>query len=120
MTLFLIKGGYDIIRKQIVNISLHQSTAWAKGLLYGRQNKFCCHLNPAKVNEIELIKHNNMHILLLNNAIIFEHEKLFNYKIELNINDNFPTSPENNSTLYAHYFVNYCNITNTQSQRNLN
>jgi hypothetical protein len=41
-------------------------------------------MTSANENNLEIVKYNNMHALLLNNSIIYEDEKIFSYKIELN------------------------------------
>ena len=91
---FLIKGGYDAMRKQVVNISLRRTDKWARGLIFVRANRYVGSLDPVNENKIELVKFDDIHALLLNNAIIYEDKKLFTYKLELqcetepDLNDN--------------------------------
>jgi hypothetical protein len=40
-------------------------------------------LLPRNENHIEIVKYNDVYALLLNNAIMYENNKLFSYKIDL-------------------------------------
>jgi len=80
---FIIRGGYDIFRKQVLNLTLRRTDKWAQGLIMIRQNKFVCGLVPLNENKLEIIRFNDMHALLLNDTIIYEDKKIFGYKIEL-------------------------------------
>lgn len=90
---FFVKGGYDAIRKQVVNISLRRNEKWVRGLIFIQDNQYIGSLNPVNENNIELVKFDDRHVLLLNNAIIYEDKNLFTYKLELqcetepNLND---------------------------------
>jgi hypothetical protein len=118
---YLIKGGYDIFRKQITNISLKRTDRWVQGTVLGRQNKFICTLNPQNDNIFEIVKYNNMHVLLMNNAIVYENEKLFYYNIDLRANTDLVNISDNNMYSFIDYNrVNYENIKNIQAQRHLN
>jgi hypothetical protein len=81
---FIIKGGYDILRKQILNISLKRTNVWANGLILTKNNMYLGSVSPINENELEIRNYDNMNVLLLNNKIIYEDNKLFEYKIELN------------------------------------
>jgi hypothetical protein len=50
-----------------------------------RKNIFVSSLAPLNENKIELVKYDNRHALLLNNAIIYEDQKLFSYKVDLQV-----------------------------------
>jgi hypothetical protein len=103
---FLVKGGYDAIRKQVVNISLRRTDKWARGLIFVQDNRYVGGLNPVNENNIEVVKFDDRHALLLNNAIIYEDKKLFNYKLELQCE----TDPDlNDPALYD--FLKYKNLT---------
>jgi hypothetical protein len=104
---FLVKGGYDIIRKQVVNISLKRTTKWTRGLLFVGSNKYLSSLNPTNENILELVRHDNMHALVLNNAIIYEDNKLFAYKIDLQCEIEPDLTDKN---LYNFMDYNYANI----------
>ena len=80
---FLVKGGYDAIRKQVLNISLRRTDKWARGLIFIGSNHFVGSLNPVNENKLELVKFDDKHALLLNNGIIYEDKKLFAYKLDL-------------------------------------
>ena len=89
---FIIKGGYDAFRKQVLNISLKRTDKWTSGTLLVKKNIFVYNLVPRYDNEIELVKYNDNHALLLNNTIIYEDKKLFTYKLNfsgegLQVND---------------------------------
>lgn len=99
----LIRGGYDVFRKQILNISLKRTNVWTQGLIMVRKNMFVSSLAPLNENKIELVKYDNRHALLLNNAIIYEDQKLFSYKVDLlvgsEMNERVLVDLENPSTL---------------------
>jgi hypothetical protein len=78
---FVIKGGYDAIRKQVMNISLKRAEKWTSGIVMIKKNIFLYNLVPRYDNNIEIVKYNDIHALLLNNAIIYEDKKLFTYKL---------------------------------------
>ena len=80
---FIIKGGYDAFRKQVLNISLKRTDKWTSGTLLVKKNILVYNLVPRYDNEIELVKYNDNHALLLNNTIIYEDKKLFTYKLNL-------------------------------------
>ena len=88
---FIIRAGYDIYRKQVLNISLKHSDKWSQGLVTVKHNLFVSQIIPLNENKLEMVKYNDNHALLLNDNIIYEDKKLFSYKIELqgfgNIND---------------------------------
>ena len=94
---FLIKGGYDVFRKQILNVSLKRADVWTHGHIMVRHHKYVGELSPQKENTIELVRYDDMHALVLNNAIIYEDKKLFTYKLDLF----YKTPPAN---------VNVCNM----------
>ena len=98
---FLIKGGYDVFRKQVLNISLKRTDVWTHGHIMVRQHKYVGEISPQKENTIELVRYDDMHALLLNNAIIYEDKKLFTYKLDLFCK----TQPVNVNTL------NMCDMT---------
>ena len=74
---FVVKGGYDAIRKQVMNISLKRTEKWTSGSLFVKKNILVYNLVPRYDNKIEVVKYNNNHALLLNNTIIYEDKKLF-------------------------------------------
>ena len=80
---FIIRAGYDIYRKQVLNISLKHSDKWSQGLVTVKQNLFVSQIIPLNENKLEMVKYNDNHALLLNDNIIYEDKKLFSYKIEL-------------------------------------
>jgi len=84
---FTIKGGFDILRNQIVNIVLQKHNIWNFGMIiYNKQKLF--NINSNQENKIELIKYNTKHALVINDMIIYENEKLFMYDIKLHLNVN--------------------------------
>lgn len=80
---FIIRGGYDAFRKQVLNISLKHSEKWSQGLVMVKHNTFVSHIIPLDENKLELVKYNDMNALILNDKIIYEDKKLFSYKLEL-------------------------------------
>ena len=80
---FLIKGGYDAFRKQVVNISLRRTDKWINGLLMVQKNMYVGSLLPVNENHIEIVKYGDTNVLLLNDNIVYENKKLFSYKLEL-------------------------------------
>jgi hypothetical protein len=94
---FILRGGYDAIRKQVLNISLKRSDKWSQGLVLVQPNMFVSLIKSHNDNKIEIVKYNNTHALLLNENIIYEDEKLFTYKIEL---EGVPELDINDRNLY--------------------
>ena len=80
---FVIRAGYDLYRKQILNVSLKHSDKWSQGLIMVKHNLFVSQIMPLNENKLELVKYNNVNALLLNDNIIYEDKKLFSYKLEL-------------------------------------
>jgi hypothetical protein len=111
---FLIKGGYDVFRKQILNVSLKRADVWTHGHIMVRQHKYVGELSSQNENIIELVRYDDMHALVLNNAIIYEDKKLFTYKLDLF----YKTPPVNVNTWnmcdmsdYIKNYVDYSYIT---------
>lgn len=96
---FNIKGGFDILRNQIVNIVLQKNNIWNFGIvIYNKKKLF--NINSSRENKIELIKYNTKHALVLNDMIIYENENLFMYDINLHINDNVNINENKNENIY--------------------
>jgi len=122
---FLIKGGYDSLRKHIVNISLRHTHKWTEGRIH-TNNIYLCKLNSSQDNRLVMVKNNNKHILLLNNMIIYETENVFSYNVDLtrclsdykrgmtNIDDLL------DANLIDYNYVNYNEMTNINAHRTLN
>ena len=81
---FVIRGGYDTFRKQVLNVTLKHSDKWSQGLVMVKHNMFLSQIMPLNENKLELVKYHGNNVLLLNDNIIYENKKLFSYKIELN------------------------------------
>ena len=89
----VIRGGFDAVRKQILNVTLKRTAVWTNGIIYGPKNFAIGQLNPGDENHFELVKYKYVNamggqwrepiLLLHNNRIIYEHAKLFDYKIDL-------------------------------------
>jgi hypothetical protein len=108
---FIIRGGYDIFRMQVSNVILKRTAVWNHGIIFGPKNLVLSELHPYNENHLELVKYNDeSHILLLNHNIIYEHRKLFNYKIDLKC----PIKPDlNDKNVYNFVklqYVNYADI----------
>ena len=80
---FIIKGGYDVFRKQVLNLSLKHTDVWTHGHIMISQHKYVGKILTQKENILELVRYDDMHALILNNAIIYEDKKLFTYKLDL-------------------------------------
>jgi hypothetical protein len=86
----LLRCGYFAISKQLLNITLKPTILWHNGIILTNQNKVISTLNPQNENKLVLVQYNTTAVLLLNNSIIYENKKLFNYKIDLSLtNDDF-------------------------------
>jgi hypothetical protein len=83
---FTIKGGFDILRNQIVNIVLQKNNIWNFGIIMYNKKKIF-NINSNQENKIELIKYNTKYALVINDMIIYENEKIFMYDINLYMND---------------------------------
>jgi len=101
---FIIRGGYDVLRKQVLNISLKYSDKWSRGLVMVQQNYFVSNIVPLDENKLEMVKYQDRHALLLNNTIIYEDKKLFTYKLDL---QGFKELDINDPTLYDFIDVKY-------------
>lgn len=82
-----IKGGYYAISKKLLNITLKPTTLWHNGVILTHKNKVISTLNPENENKLELVNYNDTAVLLLNNSIIYENKKLFNYNLDLSLID---------------------------------
>jgi len=99
---FIIKGGYDILRKEVLNISLKRTNVWMNGMILMKDNMYLGGVSPNNENEIEMAKYDNKTVLLLNNKIIYEDDKLFEYNIELQAT----IKPDMNNP-YVYNFMDY-------------
>jgi len=86
---FALKGGYNAFYRKIINVSLKKTTVWNRGAVI--INGVRCNIDSARDNEIEIIKYNDMNTLLVNDAIIYENQRLFTYDINLNYNFQYKT-----------------------------
>lgn len=117
---FILKGGYDVHCRHIVNLFLKRTTVWNRGSINVNGNK--CNIDSTRENTIEIIKYDDMNSLLLNNAIIYENRRPFIYDIELQYN-NHDIHDFSNKNIYSYVdfnVVNYNKIKNISSQRLLN
>ena len=82
-----IKGGYYAVSKQLLNITLKPTTLWHNGIILTNKNKVLSTLNPENENKLVLVNYMDTAVLLLNNSIIYENKKLFNYNLDLSLTD---------------------------------
>jgi hypothetical protein len=116
---FVIRGGYDIFRKQVLNLSLKQTDKWTHGLVMVKKNMLVYNLVPRYDNTFEMVKYNDIHALVLNNTIIYEDKKLFSYKLDLH----GPGLNVNDPNLYDFLdckYVDYANLKWMDTRRQLN
>ena len=107
---FLIKGGYDAFRKQIVNISLKKTNNWKQGVVIVN-NKELYRLQSNKTNYLELIKINNLYTLTTNGGFIYENTYPFIYDIELTYNKEVNDYSKNNFyNCYNNNIIKYSDI----------
>ena len=111
---FIIKGGYDILRKQILNVSLKPTTIWHHGIVYVNRGMVAGTLSPLKENKLEIVNYNNTSTLLLNNSIIYENDKLFDYKIDLSVKDESAIWNDNSMDKYVIFQYNEVKKYNTE------
>ena len=128
----LIKGGYDSLRKTIINLSLLKTNLWQQGIITTESKKPICKLNSFTDNHLELVKYNDLHALRLNDMIVYERKHLFMYDVELliknddctcgaPIRDSSGTDRDENIYNYVtYYWVNYDTIKHINGQRYLN
>ena len=103
----LIKGGYYAISKQFLNITLKPTTIWNSGIILTNENKVICTVKPDNENKLKFEKYKDTSLLLLNNSIIYENKKLFNYYIDLSLtNDDFIFNEDRfNTCIIYEYFT---------------
>lgn len=91
---FLIKGGFNAFRNNIINISLIPTKYWKTGTICILGNQHIQNIDssiPNVINQIKYTHKNNVgYALLLNNDVIYDSNKLFIYDVSLNF------SQENN------------------------
>lgn len=108
----IIKGGYNVFRKNALNVILKPTSVWASGFIFGPKNCVIGELSPQNENRLELVKYNddNGILLLHNNTIIYEQTKLFNYKIDLYCPVKPEWNNENFKTFLDFKYVSYQNL----------
>ena len=52
---FILRGGYDAIRKQVLNISLKRTDKWSQGLVLVQPNMFVSLIKSHNDNKIEIV-----------------------------------------------------------------
>ena len=82
-----INCGYYAVSKQILNIILKPTILWHNGIILTNENKVISTLNPENENKLKLVNYKDTSVLLLNNSIIYENKKLFNYNLDLSLID---------------------------------
>jgi hypothetical protein len=105
----VIKCGYDIFRKQALNVVLKRSPIWSNGIIFGPKHLVLSQLESNRDNHLEFVKYKDEegHALLLNNTIIFEHKKLFNYRINLRCQFKPDLTDKNLKTFIDFNYVSY-------------
>jgi hypothetical protein len=63
------------------------TTLWHNGIILTNKNKVLATLNPENENKLVLVNYKDTAVLLLNNSIIYENKKLFNYNLDLSLTD---------------------------------
>jgi hypothetical protein len=117
---FIIKGGYDALRKQVLNISLKRSEKWTRGLIFVPQNMYVGGLQSHRENTIEIVKYDDMHALLLNDNIIYEDKKVFTYKMELEVFRDLDVNDPNLYDFLESKYVDYSALERFERLRCLN
>jgi hypothetical protein len=113
----LIRGGYYAVKKQILNVNLKPTTLWHEGLILTNKNMVITRLNPKKENNIELVNYKNTALLLLNNTVIYENNKLFNYNIDLSFtNDDFIFNKYRFDKCISYDFINLHDMKNYRGE----
>jgi len=99
---------------------LRKTTIWNRGAVMVNGTKF--NIDAERDNIIEMIKYDDMNTLMVNNAIIYENRKLFNYDIDLNYNfqEQYDFSKKNLYNYIDFNIVNYKTMEKITSQRTLN
>jgi hypothetical protein len=117
---FILKGGYDAFGRNIINVSLRKTTIWNRGAV--RVNGAEFNIDSSRDNLIEMVKYDDIHTLLVNNAIIYDNRKMFVYDIDLKYNLEQPHDfSKKNIYNYINYnIINYNEIQNIFAQRTLN
>ena len=88
MSVFII-GGYYPVSKQILNITLNPTKIWKNCIILTNTNKIISTLTPHNENKLELVNYTDTSVLLLNNSIIYENKKLFNYTLDLSLTEHY-------------------------------
>lgn len=96
MSNIILRGGFlnglsHINKLKPVNIILSKSPEWIDGILHVNSihvdNKPYYRLLSSNTNLIEIVKKNNMNMLMVNNSIIYDSENLFSYHINVKLNE---------------------------------
>jgi hypothetical protein len=117
---FIIKGGYDAIRKQALNISLKRTHKWIRGIVFVKKNMCVGCLTSLNENVLEIVKYDDTHALLLNNAIIYEDKKLFTYKLDLQCEGEPVLNDKYFYDFIEYKYVDYTSIKQWETLRSLN
>jgi hypothetical protein len=116
---FILKGGYDALCRNIINVSLKKTNLWNRGAVM--VNGVKCNIDSQRDNTIEMIKYDDMNTLMVNNAIIYENRKLFTYDIDLNMNIYSCDFSNNNLYNYIDFrVISYNDLERIFSRRSLN
>jgi hypothetical protein len=102
----LITAGYYAISNQILNIIFKPTTVWRNGIILTNQNKVISTLKPENENNLKLVYYKDSAVLLLNNSIIYQDNKLFNYNLNLSLTDDeFTFNKERFDKCISYYFT---------------
>ena len=100
-----IKSGYCAFSKQILNITLKPTTVWHNGLILTNHHQVLSTLNPANENKLKLVNYRDSNVLLLNNSIIYQDNKLFNYTLNLSLTDDEFTFNKERFNKFIRFFL---------------
>jgi len=116
---FALRGGYDSFYRHVINVSLKKTNIWKNGAVMINGVNF--KIDSSRDNVIEIVKYDDINILMVNNGIIYENRKLFIYDIDLRYNiKNYDFSKENFYNYIDFNIVNYNEFDDFFSQRLLN
>ena len=117
----ILRGGYDAIRKSIVNTTLLNTTNWNIGKIYVNTYVHVCNIKSTRENIIEMVRCDDKHTLMLNNMIVYSHPNLYTYDIILRLDNDLDHYGQKNIHSFVKYnYINYSNLRDIHSVRCLN
>lgn len=102
---FMIRGGFNVFRRHLVNISLEPNNYWICGGIYTPNKTLIGDINSARFNRIECEQNGSDYIMLLNKKVLLISKEPFVYDVALKFSGENDFSEKNIYSYIKFHYV---------------